>query len=182
MEFGSFTFTVTVFLGYDKSQMPDPTINVKANLPSIPTSYNAKLYFTPELKKTTVTVNVKDPNSNAVQQRVPLQFEQAAMAARGGLFDAGQLFIAREAGPELVGTMGSRTAVANNEQIVAGIASGVAAAMSGNNALLREQNSYLSTIASRDETVRAVVTTSDITAGVARMNRRAGVSVIPVSA
>lgn len=32
---------------------------------------------------------------------------------------------AREAGPELVGTIGNRTAVANNDQIVAGISSGV---------------------------------------------------------
>lgn len=41
--------------------------------------------------------------------------------ADGGFVDAGQLFIAREAGPELVGTMGGRTAVANNDQIVKGI-------------------------------------------------------------
>lgn len=31
------------------------------------------------------------------------------------------MFIAREAGPELVGTMGGRTAVANNDQITSGI-------------------------------------------------------------
>ena len=35
------------------------------------------------------------------------------------------MFIAREAGPELVGTMGNRTAVANNQQIVEGIKEGV---------------------------------------------------------
>ena len=45
--------------------------------------------------------------------------------AEGGFVNAGQLFIAREAGPELVGTMGGRTAVANNDQIVAGIEQGV---------------------------------------------------------
>lgn len=41
--------------------------------------------------------------------------------ATGGYVDVGQLFIAREAGPEMVGTMGGRTAVANNDQIEAGI-------------------------------------------------------------
>lgn len=46
--------------------------------------------------------------------------------ARGGLVNDGQLFVARERGPELVGTMGSRTAVANNDQIVSGISRGVA--------------------------------------------------------
>lgn len=45
--------------------------------------------------------------------------------ATGGLVETGQLFIAREAGPELVGTMNNRTAVANNDQIVAGITAGV---------------------------------------------------------
>ena len=48
--------------------------------------------------------------------------------ASGGFPDVGQLFIAREKGPELVGTLGGHTAVANNEQIVEGIASGVSAA------------------------------------------------------
>ena len=43
----------------------------------------------------------------------------------GGLPDVGELFIAREAGPELVGTMGGRTAVANNGQIIEGIKQGV---------------------------------------------------------
>ena len=41
--------------------------------------------------------------------------------AQGGFPLPGQLFIAREAGPEMVGTMGGRTAVANNDQIEAGI-------------------------------------------------------------
>ena len=63
--------------------------------------------------------------------------------AEGGFPQTGQMFIAREAGAELVGNIGRRTAVANNDQIVAGIASGVARANSESNALLREQNSLL---------------------------------------
>lgn len=41
--------------------------------------------------------------------------------ASGGFPVPGELFIAREAGPELVGTMGGRTAVANNDQIETGL-------------------------------------------------------------
>jgi len=41
--------------------------------------------------------------------------------AEGGFPQTGELFISREAGPELVGTLGGHTAVANNEQIVEGI-------------------------------------------------------------
>lgn len=53
--------------------------------------------------------------------------------ATGGFPDTGQMFIAREAGPELVGRIGRRTAVANNDQIVQGIASAVRSAMAGAN-------------------------------------------------
>lgn len=45
--------------------------------------------------------------------------------ASGGFPETGQLFMAREAGPELVGNIGSRTTVANNDQIVEGISAGV---------------------------------------------------------
>ena len=43
----------------------------------------------------------------------------------GGFLDAGQLFVAREAGPEMVGSIGGRTAVANNDQIVEAVSDGV---------------------------------------------------------
>ena len=49
----------------------------------------------------------------------------------GGFPDEGQLFIAREAGAEMVGAMGRRTAVANNDQIVEGISAGVSVANDG---------------------------------------------------
>lgn len=45
--------------------------------------------------------------------------------AKGGFPEMGQLFIANEAGPEMVGKMGNRNAVANNNQIVDGIKNGV---------------------------------------------------------
>ncbi len=51
--------------------------------------------------------------------------------ADGGFVDEGQLFIAREAGAEMVGAMGRRTAVANNDQIVEGISAGVSIANDG---------------------------------------------------
>lgn len=45
--------------------------------------------------------------------------------ADGGFPSMGQMFIAREAGPELVGTIGSRSAVVNNDQIVESVSAGV---------------------------------------------------------
>ena len=51
------------------------------------------------------------------------QYEQ------GGAPNQGQMFIARERGPELVGTLGGGTAVMNNDQIVASVSAGVAKAV-----------------------------------------------------
>ena len=75
------------------------------------------------------------------------------MLADGGFPEQGQMFIAREAGAEMVGNIGRRTAVANNDQIVSGIAGGVAEANGEQNALLREQNSLLRAILEKDSGV-----------------------------
>jgi phage-related protein len=69
------------------------------------------------------------------------------LLASGGMVNAGQMFVAREAGPELVGQFGSRSAVMNNEQIIAavsqGVYSAVRAAMSGEGSSGQNVNVYL---------------------------------------
>lgn len=45
--------------------------------------------------------------------------------ASGGFPKTGEMFMANEAGPELVGKMGNKTTVANQQQIIAGIEQGV---------------------------------------------------------
>lgn len=54
---------------------------------------------------------------------------QIPKLAEGGIVDYGQLFVAREAGPELVGGFGNKTGVINNEQIVEAVSAGVAEAV-----------------------------------------------------
>lgn len=73
--------------------------------------------------------------------------------ADGGFPNEGQLFIAREAGAEMVGSIGRRTAVANNDQIVNGIANGVAEANYEQNALMREQNDLLRALLAKESGV-----------------------------
>ena len=45
--------------------------------------------------------------------------------AQGGFPAEGEMFVAREAGPELVGSIGNRSAVVNNDQIVSAVSQGV---------------------------------------------------------
>lgn len=92
----------------------------------------------------------------------------------------GQMFIAREAGAEMVGSIGRKTSVANNDQIVEGIATGVADANFEQNAILREQNSLLRKLLEKDTTVTTVVSTGDVIDGFRRKNRRDGKTTVPV--
>lgn len=52
-------------------------------------------------------------------------YDPVPQYATGGFPVQGQMFLARETGPELVGTIGSRSAVVNNEQIVESVSQGV---------------------------------------------------------
>lgn len=52
-----------------------------------------------------------------------------AKYANGGMPNMGQLFVAREKGPELVSTLKGHTAVMNNDQIVASVSQGVSDAV-----------------------------------------------------
>ena len=51
-----------------------------------------------------------------------IKLGRVSFFADGGFPDSGQLFLANESGPEMVGRIGQKTAVANNEQITQGIA------------------------------------------------------------
>ena len=73
--------------------------------------------------------------ANFLFSRKALPYIDVSWYAKGGFPDMGEMFIAREAGPELVGKIGNRTTVANNDQIVEAVSRGVyeavAAAMGG---------------------------------------------------
>ena len=62
-----------------------------------------------------------EPFKNLKTVSVP----QIPLLAQGGFPEMGQMFIAREAGAELVGNIGGRTAVMNNDQIVESVSAGV---------------------------------------------------------
>lgn len=83
-----------------------------------------KLHFTSTI--TTVVESVESTASNVWNAA-----KKALGFASGGFPTEGELFMAREAGPELVGTIGGRTAVANNDQIIEGISAGVEGANVG---------------------------------------------------
>lgn len=80
--------------------------------------------------KKSLTVEWNNGQAQIFGQTLTWSLPSLTWMASGGFPDAGQLFIANEAGPEMVGTMNNRTAVANNDQIVEGIRQGVYEAVS----------------------------------------------------
>ena len=98
--------------------------------------------------------------------------------AEGGIAQSGSLFLAGEAGPEMVGNIGKKTAVANTSQMVDAIAGGVAMADAEGNALLREQNNLLRALVAKEMSVE--ITTSGLTSALRRNNQVAGRTLVPV--
>lgn len=90
----------------------------------------------------------------------------------GGFPNEGQLFIAREAGAEMVGAMGRRTAVANNDQIVEGISAGVSVA---NDGVIAAIYALLSVVEEKDFSVN--IGDNQIGESYDRYNRARGVRV-----
>jgi hypothetical protein len=78
------------------------------------------------------------------------------------------MFVARENGPEMVGTIGGRTAVANNDQIIEGIRQGVFEAVS---AAMANGNGYVPEIINK-----VYLDSREIKTGQQRLNRAMGVS------
>ena len=98
----------------------------------------------------------KDPNSKKVSFEIGGKvlsngdIQEVYLHASGGFPKTGQMFVAREAGAEMVGTIGHKTAVANNDQIVEGVASGVASGQGEQNALLRKIDERLRRLESKE--------------------------------
>ena len=132
-----------------KSATSDKTLRVNAELSN---GAALKKSIQDTMSGFSVKVTYKD-SSGSNKSAGKLLFDPVMMEAEGGFLDAGQLFIAREAGPELVGTMGGQTAVANNDQIVSGIQAGVKSAQSEQNELLKQQNSILMKLLNKDFTI-----------------------------
>ena len=84
--------------------------------------------------------------------------------ASGGFPEEGQLFLAREQGAEMVGSIGGRTAVATNNDIVTAVATGVADAVS----------SVMGNQSGQPVNVRVYLDSREIRAGQQRLARAMG--------
>ena len=94
---------------------------------------NIKLKFSVSMDSLKQWINDKiigKINSAIANSKIPkFKNYRIPYLASGGMVDTGQLFVARESGPELVGTMNGKNTVANNNQIISGVSEGVKRAL-----------------------------------------------------
>ena len=119
-------------------------------------------------------VTIKKTNQGSISGNFATGY-YTQMKAEGGYVSQGDLFIANEAGPELVGTVGGRTAVASNQEIT-GITNAVYAMGEREVAAIENLTRALNA-----KNMTAVITADSIVSGLARKNRRDGLSTVPVS-
>lgn len=95
--------------------------------------------------------------------------------ADGGIINSGQLFVANEAGPELVGKYGNKAGVVNNKQIVDAVSEGVAVAVAN----------VMTSFSGQGQTEHAIELTVNldgrtVSKGIYKADRRGGFKFRPV--
>lgn len=93
--------------------------------------------------------------------------------ATGGWPEMGEVFIAKESGPELVGTIGGNTAVANNDDIVQGISGGVERANAEQNVLLSQIVDGVYKLLQKDLTIKPSIGLGQVVARSSELYGRA---------
>ena len=127
----------------------NPQIDIKT---TVDVDVNANVTLTTE----TASSNVKVRSAIAKPAQINAKVGKYDMFNAEGAYGIprGDVFIANEAGAELIGSINGKTSVANQGQIIEGIAAGVAASNEEQNVLLREQNALLRQILQKDSSVR----------------------------
>lgn len=135
---GQRTFASTANFVTHKDNLGNISFGATANINNADTTYinkqrtriNVTAYITEVRNKNGQVTRIDMFNAGGGLYRGG-RWNDIARFASGGLARGSQLFWAREAGPELVGTLGGHSAVMNNDQIVASVSAGVARGIAG---------------------------------------------------
>ena len=135
---------------------------IKNGIESINPQINIKTKIDAEISAKVVVESESGASNVKVHSVIAKPAQTTALVGKYDLLNAngaygipkGDVFIANEAGAELVGSINGKTSVANQGQIIEGIRQGVESANSQQNALLMQQNELLRRILEKDNAVR----------------------------
>ena len=103
-----------------------------------------------------------------------------AQYATGGVPNHGSLFMAGEAGAEIVGHVGGRTEVLNQSQIASTIAAATQMSNASQNNILLQLLNGVEQLVEGQGDVRAYIPAGEVVSGLQRNNRRDGRALVPM--
>ena len=172
-------FYATARFNQSQNALGTPTINAKANF----TDYSS------EFSKVKMALQITDafkPNG----QRISLvasggafyggKWHDIAQYATGGVPNHGSLFMAGEAGAEIVGHVGGRTEVLNQSQIASTIAAATQMSNASQNNILMQLLNGVEQLVEGQGDVRAYIPAGEVVSGLQRNNRRDGRALVPM--
>ena len=108
------------------------------------------------------------------------KWHDIAQYATGGVPNHGSLFMAGEAGAEIVGHIGGRTEVLNQSQIASTIAAATQMSNASQNSILVQLLNVAQQIYEGQGDVRAYIPAGEVVSGLQRNNRRDGRALVPM--
>lgn len=172
-------FYATARFNQSQNALGTPTINARANF----TDYSS------EFSKVRMALQITDafkPNG----QRISLiasggafydgKWHDIAQYATGGVPNHGSLFMAGEAGAEIVGHVGGRTEVLNQSQIASTIAAATQMSNASQNNILMQLLNGVEQLVEGQGDVRAYIPAGEVVSGLQRNNRRDGRALVPM--
>lgn len=108
------------------------------------------------------------------------KWHDIAQFATGGVPSHGSLYIAGEAGSELVGHIGGRTEVLNQSQIASTIAAATQMSNASQNNILLQLLNGVEQLVEGQGDVRAYIPAGEVVSGLQRNNRRDGRALVPM--
>lgn len=172
-------FYATARFNQSQNALGTPTINARANF----TDYSS------EFSKVKMALQITDafkPNG----QRISLiasggafydgKWHDIAQYATGGVPSHGSLFMAGEAGAEIVGHVGGRTEVLNQSQIASTIAAATQMSNASQNNILMQLLNGVEQLVEGQGDVRAYIPAGEVVSGLQRNNRRDGRALVPM--
>ena len=172
-------FYATARFNQSQNALGTPTINARANFTD----------YTSEFSKVKMALQITDafkPNG----QRISLiasggafydgKWHDIAQYATGGVPSHGSLFMAGEAGAEIVGHVGGRTEVLNQSQIASTIAAATQMSNASQNSILVQLLNVAQQIYEGQGDVRAYIPAGEVVSGLQRNNRRDGRALVPM--
>lgn len=173
-------FYATARFNQSQNALGTPSINARANFTDYTSEFSKvkmPIQITAAYRPDGVRIDLWKAEGGAYYGG---KWHDISQFATGGVPDHGSLYIAGEAGSELVGHIGGRTEVLNQSQIASTIASATAMSNASQNSILSQLLSVAQQIYEGQGDVRAYIPAGEVVQGLQRSNRRDGRAVVPM--